>query len=833
MADWLWWLLRKPALRPGEAGVEFALEHPLATWEWAAAAVVAGVVGWWCYRRLDGPGWGRGALAVVRAALLMLLVFLITGPALQKSSETVERDWVLVVADRSRSMGVADVPGAGARITRDAQAEGSLAEAAGVFRELAAEREVHWLGFGAGVYELRAAPEGRLPVELGPAEGRRSDLGAALERALAKAAARPISGIVVLSDGRASEPPPRALVRRMAAQGVPVFAVPLGSREAVTDYAVRSVEGPGVAFVRDAVPVQVVVERVGAAEERRVAVELFDQTTGRVLERREVRFEAGATGGAPGEGERTPGEAGEGERGAAREAEGRVSLMAQGEVAGVARWGVRVVTEQADLVAENNALPVSVELVDRPLRVVYFDGYPRWEYRYLKNLLAREKSISYNAAILSPGRRFVQEGNDEGAAEPTTPAEWDRYDVIVIGDVRPEVMTFEQLEQIRRRVSIGGAGLLWIAGQGATPQAWRTTPLADLLPFSAGAAGEAVAAWDGDVLMEATPLAERLGVLRLEEPGAEARIPAGVGDASAGWSRLRWAQRIDAAWLKPAAEVLALATPAESSGEGRAPSALVSTMRYGAGRVLYVATDEVWRWRYGRGEDLPERFWLQLIRLLGRESVARTGRPASIEVVPGRAEVGQAARVVVRLLDQSLLDAAPASLTVRLRRLGALGDGAEGAGLPPEAADGDAGTELVLRPTLSPSADPRAGPVRREFTGTWVPGQAGRFRATVSDAFLASLAQPVMADAEVYLPNDELRRPEADHGLLADLARETGGAVVAPESMDQLATLLPRREVRITGTSSEHTLWDTPLALLAVLTLLAAEWIGRRLIRLV
>src|SRR3954470_3870801 len=124
-------------------------------------------------------------------------------------------------------------------------------------------------------------------------------------------------------------------------------------------------------------------------------------------------------------------------------------------------------------------------------------------------------------------------------------------------------------------------------------------------------------------------------------------------------------QRLEPGTLKPAAEALAFAAPVEGTGT---PTPAVVTMRFGAGRIIYVATDEVWRYRFGKGEDLPERFYMQLIRLLGRESVARAGKPAVMSLTPKDPDVGSAVRVGVELIDQALLDARPASLTVRLTK---------------------------------------------------------------------------------------------------------------------------------------------------------------------
>lgn len=812
MRDLLDWLLGQRTLRFGDEGVRFTMTYELAPWQWALIATAAILAGSWCYRRIEGPRWWRSALAAARAALLLLLAFLAAGPRLTRPNETVERDWVIVLADRSASLRIADVqaPGSSTPQTRDDQLKTVLAAHQAGLAAAQRGRVSLWLGFDSGAYELKPAAGSNRPAastpDLPDALGRRSDLGAAIEAALARAAARPVSGIVVLSDGRATDAISRATLRRLAAERIGVYPVALGSPDPLTDLAVRSVQGPGMAFINDVVPVEAVIERIGSAAKAATAmVQLVDSLTGKVLDEREIRFDPSPDNQAP-------------DADAARTR--RLTLTGSPSTAGAAQWRIRVVPTGPDLVADNNAADLTIDLVDRPLRIIYLDGYPRWEYRYLKNLLAREKSMSYSALLLAAGRRFLAEGGgDEPLTLPNTPEEWNRYDVIVMGDLRPDVLTPEQLEQIKRRVLVGGAGLLWIGGDGATPLAWRSTTLADLLPMSLSSDGASLRPWDQDVVMRPTPSADRLGVMRLlERPADGSWWPASISDPSSGWSRIRWAQRIERQSLKPAVEVLAEALPAST---GPAPTALVSTMRYGSGRIVYVATDEIWRWRYGRGEDLPERFWLQIIRLLGREAVARSGRPALLTLSPSRGEVNQPVRVSVELIDQRLLDSAPATIAVRIGRIG---DAAhKPVDAPPSSADS---VELVLRP----SSEPGSGEGRRIFSGVWVPTQTGLFRAVISDALLSG--DNITADAEIWLPDDELRRPEADHSLLASLARDTGGRMLTGPELDRLDQILPRREVRLAGIPDEQTLWDCPLALILLILLATWEWVGRRLIRL-
>ena len=782
-------------LRFGADGVHFTLDHQVPAWGWALVALAAIAAAWWSYWRLTGSRAGRVLLAAARALLLLLLVLLIAGPQLVRPNERIEKDWVLVLVDRSASMTIPDAPGVEGR-TRDQQLRRALAVAAPALSSLGDERTVVWLGFDAGAYDLKA---GDATPDPGEPAGRRTSLAAALDQALQRAAARPVSGVVVFSDGRSIDEPSRAALRRLQAEHVPVHTVALGSRESVPDLSLAAADAPRIAFVGDTVPVSARVESIGdAGAPPPGVVQLVDKSTGQVLSEQPL-----------------PTDPAEWDRGVAR-----VVVTAKPAVPGTRAWIVRVVPARPDLVGTNDTAEVELELVDRPVRVAYFDGYPRWEQRYLKNLLLREKSVSSASLLLASNRRYLHEGDIPLSSPPRSPEEWAELDVIIMGDVPAGMFSQDQLVQIKEHVAVRGAGLLWVGGPGATPGSWRGTPLADLLPFTMTTGDDrGLRAWEEPVTALRADAAQRLGVLELADGSG---WPSGLADPRTGWSQLRWSQRIDPRTVKPTAEVLAWAVPVSAASAapaavpaGVAPpgaTPLVLTMSYGAGRVIYVATDEIWRWRYARGEALPERFWLPLIRLQGRQRLARSSRPAILEASPRRTELGQPVRVSLEMVDQSLVDAGgkAESLGVRITRVG----------------EGTPDSPTAVR--LLPERD--AAGTARLFSTIWLPPQAGKYRLEPTDPVLAGLG--LTADAEVSLSDDELRHPETNHPLLERLSSETGGRAVTPDRVGELPDLLPRRELHIAGTPDIETLWDKPVVLAALVLLLAAEWVGRRIIKL-
>src|SRR5690606_3774589 len=124
--------------------------------------------------------------------------------------------------------------------------------------QVAAQHRLAWFGFDRGAYELPtdagdpdrplddraadrpgdetdpSAPAAPRPI-LDEPQGEATAMGDALAQVVQKSAGRPVSAVVLWSDGRTDDPPDRDLIRRLQAEGVPVFTIPLGSLEPVSD----------------------------------------------------------------------------------------------------------------------------------------------------------------------------------------------------------------------------------------------------------------------------------------------------------------------------------------------------------------------------------------------------------------------------------------------------------------------------------------------------------------------------------------------------------------------------------------------------------------------
>jgi hypothetical protein len=861
--DTLDWLLGLSRIHWRDAGTELAWRYPLPLWLWVILLLACFALAAWSYSRLLGPRPARAALAITRTLLLLFMLALLAGPLLVLPQERVEPDWLLVLIDRSASLHLPTPPAPGTPgissgrpaetasapkpLTRDQALNNALIAQKEAFSQsrMGKDRRILWLGFDRTAYPITSPDTGQpMPA----AQGDGTLLRTAIEQGLERLSGRPIAGVVLMTDGRSPESTAGEFPQRLKQQAVSIFPVPLGSEIAGLSLQVARVDAPDRAFIKDQVPVNVWIEHSppqAPLDLSKVVVTLTDTTTGKRLDTQRPR--AGASQNEP------------------------IALRARSMVPGSTTWRVDVTQDndpaaadpattqsapsappENNLLGDNNQASVSIEFVDRPLRVLYVEGYPRWEYRYLKNLLVREKSVQASVLLLSADQGFAQEGEESLTRLPSTAKELEPFDVILIGDVPSSYFGSAQMDLIRDQVATRGSGLLWIGGALNTPRSYESTSLSELLPMSRPGSVEPFDLPALPLSMRPSELAARSGVLRLDPA-----LDQGPAQAQAFWNTtlpaLWWVQRLGP--LKPGAETLAFGAAGESSasdaagvstvnsagasiGNSGGPGvALVTRLRFGAGQSVYVATDDTWRWRRGRGDVYFDRFWIQLLRMVGRGRLSQRDQRVSLELSRRRVEVDQAVVVTVRVDDTQLAARELSRVAVNVQRASA------SSATQPASANSSASNtieRLELLP-VGPAGNAArngapAGPASvssasspRVFQALWRPSLSGSMVVSIAEPALADV--PISAAITVLSPDDELRQTATDHARLAALATDTGGKVVALDKLDELASVVPHRAKR-TPTDVRESLWDSPLALGLLTLLLTLEWVGRKLIRL-
>jgi len=754
------------------------------------------LLSWVSYARENLGTGARVVLMSFRFLALALLLVVLFRPVIVERRDEIKPAEVLVLVDDSASMqrqdsylGDAETRQRLGRLTPGETGEASRSDlAAAALNELLLPR------LEAGEYTPRLFRFAEDLAALGDvasltARGRGTHLGDALGMALAANRGRHLTDIVILSDGRSNGgPPPLDAARAAGAAGVPVHTVVVGDTRPERNVFVELVDAPTEVLEGDEIAITVRVAGRGTEGTDAVGV-AFEELLPRGQGARLIDDELA-----------TPDEGGE-----------RVVFLAPAETqeAGrhTRRFRVTVDPVPEETLLDDNRIELSVRVLPERIRVLYIDGYPRWEYRFLKELLKRsDQNISLQVFLLSATPDFIQERSP--GMEPLTriPVErkelLENYDVVILGDVNPDAISPDPARCEEFQASLvefvqRGGGLLFQAGEYDNPRRFLDTPLAEVMPVVLDSTSGLP--YQGDTTFEFRPTLENPAaphqVVRLHPDDGVNRT---LWEEEQGLRGHYWYSVVNRA--KPGSQVL-LRHPTESGPYGRYP--LLAVGYYPAGRTMFLGIDSTWMWRYRFGDRYHGRFWRNAIRWLALGRLKSGNRRYRLDSLRSSYSLDERVTLEARVLDEDFRPSERAVQPVQL-----------------EQPDGEV----------------------EELTLLLVPGREGIYRSSfevdrpgVYQAWIEAEGERIAAtDFELLLPSRENTDPSPDPDLMRSIASLSGGRAVSLASIDELAAEFPGDEERREPISSElRDAWDNWITLLLALGILSVEWILRKRFELV
>lgn len=764
----------------------------------AAALALAGVLlVLWSYARGHGPHAVRLLAALLKTAGVVLLASLLVEPLFSSTRPKPGSNLFFVLVDHSRSLQLAD---RGAGQTRAAAVQAHLDESSRWLTRLGQDFEVRRYLFDT---TLRPTPQfANLAFD-----GQASRLFTALHMLGERYRGQPVAGILLVSDGNATdEPLPLAALKALP----PIHPVVVGAAEGQVDLSVARVLVTQTNF--EAAPVTLVVELAhqGLAG-RRVGLRVLGED-GQEVQRRMLTVPEGAQPLA--------------ER-----------LLLKPQRPGVSFYTVHAFLEgeeeatvgrTVEATLENNRRLATVDRGGGPYRVLYVGGRPNWEFKFLRRALDEDDEIQLVGLVRIARREprftflgrsgertnplfrgFHPQGDDTAeqydepvlirlgtedreelrAGFPKEPQELFRYHALILDDVEAAFFRQDQLSLMQQFVSKRGGGLLMLGGKESFAEGgYARTPVGEMLPVYL------------ERRMAAPPSAEPAYRWRLTREGwlqPWARLRTNESDETQRLAEappLKSLSPVDL--LKPGASVVAEVV----DPQGQAQPALV-VHSFGRGRVGALLAGDLWRWGLRRtnldDQDL-ERTWRQTVRWLV-------------------ADVPQRVQVATRKIEEGALGGV--ELTIRVRDAEFLP--LDNAQVYLEITQPD-GRTLALTAAASDQAP-------GTYVASFVARQAGPHRASVS--VVAPDGSPVgrrETGWAVEPQTEEFRRLGVDHAALQRLAQETGGEMVPLDGLDAFVRSLPRRKVPVV----EHwtwPLWHQSGVFVGALACLIGEWALRRI----
>ncbi|HEX9565729.1 MAG TPA: glutamine amidotransferase [Gemmatimonadaceae bacterium] len=735
-------------------------------WPLPAAVLVplglgAALLGVWLYRR-SAAGLSerdRWVLGGLRALVLIVVVMCLARPVLAVSRAIDQRNVVGVVVDDSRSMRIPDHNGT-ARGDFALQVFGGPDSA--LFKALSEKFQLRFFRTsGAGGRSDALAP--------GPLNGARTHLVTALLRAGEELTGAPVAGMVLVSDGAdntAAAPGTTPVLEQLLslrARQVPVYTIGVGTERFPRDIELERADVPGTILRDGSLLVEVVITQRGYGG---LKVPLVVEDSGRIIGSREVTL--------PRDGEAAV-----------------VRMRVPASERGARLIRVHVPVQGDEMVKENNERSAVVVVSDRREKILYLEGEPRFELKFIRRALEVDENLQLVTLLRSAKDKYLRLSVDDSvelaAGFPRTREELFAYRAIMLGSVEASFFTVDQLRMLSDFVSVRGGGLLTLGGRRALAEGgYAGTPLADALPLELG---PAVPRDSGATELTVMPTAA--GVLH---PATQ--LASNDSGTAALWREMPSLTTVnDVGRPKAGATVL---LEGQVDGERGTRPALVF-QRYGRGKAVTFAVQDSWLWQMHQSvpvEDMRhETFWRQLLRWL-------------VSDVPSRVDVA------------------------------AVGEGAIDEGIPLRVAVSDsafvrANGASVRAEVVSPKGERTTLPFEwatdrdGEYAATLVPGENGVHAVDVTAVVGRDTVRSSVGYVRVADPTAEYFGAEMRPGLLRQVADETGGKYYRAEDVSRL----PEDIVFTTSGATEVQrldLWDMPIVFVLLLGVLAAEWLYRR-----
>ncbi|HEX8032145.1 MAG TPA: glutamine amidotransferase [Vicinamibacterales bacterium] len=738
---------------------EFRFAASTGSYVAAAALALAAALTIYAYRVGHGRMGQRVTLAAIRLAILAIILICMFRPLLVVKAAVPQQNFLAVLLDDSRSMQIADVDGQ----PRSAFVKSEFgANDRGLLKSLSERFTVRTFRFSSAA--TRTTQESDLTFS-----GSQSRLGAALSNVRQELAGLPVAGLVMVSDG--ADTADAALgdaILGLKAEGLPVFTVGVGRETLSKDIQVGRVVTPKTALKGTTLMVDVVLSQSGF-DGQQVTLDVEDEGT--LVSTQQVSLpNAGTPASIP-------------VRFTVNEAGPRVLRF-------------RVSPQQGELVTENNAREALIDVRDRKEKILYFEGEPRFEYKFIRRAIPEGDNIIVTSLIRTADNKYMRQGVDGPdelvAAFPKTREELFAYRSLIIGSLEAAALTGDQLKMISEFVDRRGGGLLMLGGPRAFAEGgYAGTAVADVLP----------------VVLDRNKVQAKGTVMRLNVKPTRAGMATAVTQlgATEAASTERWntlpvvtaVNRIDS--VKPGATVLLTGTD-----ESRAERPMLIFQRYGRGKSFAFLPQDSWMWQMHASipvEDMThENYWRQLLRWLV------DGVPDQVEpaLTTERVEPGEAATLTANVVDPSFVELNDASVTATVTGPdGTIAD-------VPLSWDGEhAGQYQASIGTKAP------GWYEAKIEAT----RAGKSVGSAVTHFRAAPGEAEYFDATMH--SATLRR----------IADETGGRFYQTSDTSTLAD-----DLRYTGrgvtTVEEHELWHMPIVLMLLVGLLCAEWGYRRVVGL-
>ena len=747
-------LFKYPPLMFQQGDFTWGLSRPVLLAVAAAAAIA--VLALLTYRGVAATESARDRVVLVglRLAALAVLLFCLFRPALVLKAAVPQQNFLGVLVDDSRSMSIADLDGQTRSTFIQQQLTGPNAK---LLEALSQRFVVRFFSFASSSDRVASAADLKF-------NGTATRLGQALDRARDELSGLPLAGLVMVSDGAdTSDAALDETLASMKARSIPVFTVGVGQERFAHDVQVTRVETPRSVLKGTALVVDVVLSQTGYGGQ---TIPLSVEDDGRIVSTQEVTL--------PPDGESAT-----------------VKVRFTASEAGARTFKFKVPTQAGEQVTQNNARDALIQVNDRAEKVLYYEGEPRFEYKFLRAGVVGDTNLQVVSIARTAENKYYRQSvsnrDEVSGGFPKTREELFQYRGLILGSVEAASFTPEQLRMIADFVNKRGGGLLMLGGRRSFAEGgWGGTPVGEVLPVVL----ENANAKYFSELFQAHPT----------RAGATFPVVQIAGDEKA--SGAKWNQMAPVSSVNPIREVKPGATTLLTGIDSRKQEQIVlAYQRYGRGKAIALPVQDTWQWQMDPKTPVTDTthamFWRRLIRWL----VDGVPEQVNLSTTTDRVEPGEAIKLSAEVLDSAYVEVNDSRVVARVT------------------SPSGKTTDVPVDWTVTKDGDYRA---------SFTPDEAGIYDIKVTAARdqkelgVADMHVRVSAgDAEYF--DAGMRAP-----LLKRIAEDTGGRFFTPANAASLPEAISYSGRGVTVVE-ERELWDMPALFLALVGLVAAEWGYRRM----
>ena len=701
----------------------------------------------------------------LRIPILLLLALPLFEPVLIRPEVIPDENFVAVVVDKSASMRIAD--GELGPTRADDIRQLLYDQDGGLSSQLGEHFKVRYYHFDQQAERMDS-------LDAGSPEGAETNIALALQRVLSDFQGLPLTGVVLMTDGGDnSTDVPRNEADRLRNRGIPLHIVGVGQSEFEEERELLAVTATKAVEENTGAEIDVKI-RSWMSESGPVNVHVYQGETLLHTEARPLKGNGKID---------------------------QFSFFFEPKIAGVQVYRVELEPTPTERNTENNTTDVLIDTRKDPIRVLYFEGTPRRDFKFVKRALEDDQVISF-VSVTRTGTGKIYRQGIESAQElaggfPIDDEELYGFRAVVLGDIEAGSFSPEQLRLIERFVRVRGGGLLMLGGLSsfAEGEFWNT-PVADVLPVELDPSRRTVVPPNfskPNDQPEERGFAFQPTAVGLENPILKLSPDEAV-------NRSRWAAMPGLTSInylgpvKPGAVVLAQ-KPQDDFGD---EEPLLAIQRYGKGRSAALATASTWRWQMLLpADDLRhERFWRQLIRWLA----ASTPQRVDIELDESRYAPGDEVTIPVNVYTPAYDPLSDANVQGTLT-----------------APNGQV-QPLLFLPELTTEGN---------YVSRIIAPAEGLYQLDVfADVDGVEIGRQVQ-HLHVRPSNKEFIDATLKQRFLENLAETAGGGYYSVDQVDDIAVNLTSRRTSTSVYRAEY-VWDMPFLLGLILLLFSAEWIYRR-----